>query len=44
MDLATLFDKLQENEMKLKRLHENEENNEKKKSLTLKVTMTKDME
>lgn len=53
MNLTTLFDKLQEYEMKLKRLNDEEEgdkkkkknkNNNKKKSLALKSLKIKDME
>lgn len=37
MDLDTLFGKLKEHEIKLKRLAQNEEGDKKKKSLVLKV-------
>lgn len=37
MNLATIFSKLQEREMKLKRLVEDEESNNKKKNLRLKI-------
>lgn len=43
MDLAIFFGKLQEHEMKLKRLYDNEEDDKKKKFLALKVTKVKHM-
>lgn len=44
MDLATLFGNLQEHEIYVKRLVENEEGNNKKKSLALKVEEAKNSE
>lgn len=44
MNLATLFEKLSEHEMKLKNLAENEKGAKEKKSLALKVIETKDIE
>ena len=38
MSLATLFGKLQEHEMELLRLHQNEENDKKKKGIALKAS------
>ena len=37
MSLATVFGKLQEHEMELQRLNQHEENDKKKKGITLKV-------
>jgi IS30 family transposase len=40
MSLATLFGKLQENELELSRLQQHEESDKKKKSIALKATST----
>lgn len=44
MDFITLFEKLHEHEMELKRMTENEEDQKKKKNLPLKVKNFKEMD